>query len=142
MKILNYLLAAVIVLFQNTAIANSFAECPSSPNCVSSQSLSTSHKIEHLNFAETLEDFKHLISFFVREMPRLKIIKQTENSVQLEATSLIFRFVDDVEFYFDQSNSVLHVRSASRLGYSDLGANRKRVEEFRNLLIKFQASNK
>jgi uncharacterized protein (DUF1499 family) len=44
------------------------------------------------------------------------------------------RFVDDVEFLFDDTNKKIHVRSASRVGYSDMGVNRKRVEELRKLL--------
>jgi len=48
-----------------------------------------------------------------------------------EARSLLFRFVDDVEFLFDADKQVIHVRSASRTGYSDLGVNRRRVERIR-----------
>jgi uncharacterized protein (DUF1499 family) len=40
-------------------------------------------------------------------------------------------FVDDVEFFLDEGANVIHVRSASRLGQSDLGVNRKRVETIR-----------
>jgi len=53
-------------------------------------------------------------------------------------TSRLFRFVDDVEFYFPDE-PVLHVRSASRVGYSDLGADRRRIEDIRN---RFAASEK
>lgn len=51
----------------------------------------------------------------------------------LEFRSRLFRFVDDVEFLFDLERKVIHVRSASRVGYSDLGVNRKRVERIRTL---------
>ena len=43
----------------------------------------------------------------------------------------MFRFVDDLECRLDAENRVIHVRSASRVGYSDLGVNRKRVERLR-----------
>ncbi|CAB1059228.1 hypothetical protein D1BOALGB6SA_3986 [Olavius sp. associated proteobacterium Delta 1] len=45
--------------------------------------------------------------------------------------SLIFQFVDDVELLFSDEKNLIHVKSASRIGYSDLGANRKRVERIR-----------
>ena len=64
-------------------------------------------------------------------MKRAKIITDEGDYLYAEFTSLIFRFVDDVEFSFDDGNKLIHFRSASRLGYSDLGANRKRMEEIR-----------
>jgi len=51
----------------------------------------------------------------------------------VEFRSNVFRFVDDVEFLFDREKKLIHVRSASRVGYSDLGVNRKRVEKIRSL---------
>lgn len=51
--------------------------------------------------------------------------------IRAEFVSAIFRFVDDVEFYLDDRNKVIHVKSASRVGYSDLGVNRRRVENIR-----------
>jgi uncharacterized protein (DUF1499 family) len=51
-----------------------------------------------------------------------------ENSVHAESVSALFRFVDDVEFFFDDHQKVIHVKSASRTGYYDLGVNRRRIE--------------
>jgi uncharacterized protein (DUF1499 family) len=58
-------------------------------------------------------------------------VKETESYWHVEFRSRIFRFVDDVEFLFDRDSKVIHVRSASRVGYSDLGVNRARVEKIR-----------
>ena len=55
----------------------------------------------------------------------------SKSLLHAEATSFLFRFVDDIELYFPVSEKVIHVRSASRAGYSDLGVNRTRVEEIR-----------
>ena len=63
----------------------------------------------------------------INEMPRTKIVAQTGDYLYVEFTSLIFRFVDDVEFLVDHAENVIHFRSASRVGYSDLGANKKRM---------------
>ncbi len=51
-----------------------------------------------------------------------------------EFTSFLLRFVDDVEFLFDDETKTIHFRSASRTGYGDLGANRRRMEEIRSLI--------
>lgn len=53
--------------------------------------------------------------------------------------SALFRFADDVEFFLDEGTSTIHMRSASRVGYSDFGVNRRRVEEIRT---RFDALNK
>jgi len=65
-------------------------------------------------------------------MKRTTIVAEKEDYLHAEAKSLIFRFVDDVEFYFPATEKLIHVRSASRVGHSDLGVNRKRVEEIRS----------
>jgi uncharacterized protein (DUF1499 family) len=64
-------------------------------------------------------------------MRRAKVITDTGDYIHAEFTSRLFRFVDDVEFSFDDTNKLINFRSASRKGYSDLGVNRKRMEEIR-----------
>ena len=63
--------------------------------------------------------------------PRTEIIKQDERYIHAEFSSALLGYVDDVEFYLLPDQQLIHVRSASRLGYSDLGVNRKRVEAIR-----------
>ena len=67
----------------------------------------------------------------VLAQPRARITEARVGYFRAEFTSLIFRFVDDVEFLLDENEHVIHVRSASRVGHSDLGANRQRVERLR-----------
>jgi uncharacterized protein (DUF1499 family) len=57
--------------------------------------------------------------------------KGWERQIHAISKSRIFRFVDDVEFYFPANEPVIHLRSASRIGESDLGVNRRRVEQIR-----------
>ena len=64
-------------------------------------------------------------------MPRTKVVKEKANYIHAECRTRFLRFVDDLEFLFEDNDAVIHVRSASRVGYSDLGVNRKRVEQFR-----------
>ena len=64
-------------------------------------------------------------------VPRTEVIDSTDNYIHAESTSRIFKFVDDVEFYFPEDENVIHLRSASRVGESDLGVNRRRMEQIR-----------
>ncbi|MDJ0712929.1 MAG: DUF1499 domain-containing protein [Prochloraceae cyanobacterium] len=107
------------------------ASCPGSPNCVNSQSQDPQSKIEPLP-AVSIADLKQVIE----SMERTKIIEETDNYLYAEFTSKLMGYVDDVEFYRDSNENVVHVRSASRLGKSDLGVNRKRVETIREQLKK------
>lgn len=102
--------------------------CPNTPNCVNSQSQDV-HKIEPLTYnssEKAITDLKTIIQSF-----KTKIITETKNYLYVEFTIPIVGFVDDVEFYLDEDAKVIHVRSASRLGESDLGVNRKRIETIR-----------
>jgi uncharacterized protein (DUF1499 family) len=107
------------------------APCPSTPNCVSSQSSDREHFAEPLPFTGTATEAHAAITKVILSMKRSRIITDTDRYIHAEFTSAIFRFVDDVEFQFDEGAKLIHVRSAARLGYSDLGVNRKRVEDIR-----------
>lgn len=138
MKTLKLILACCFILFPLVALSVEseellFAECPSSPNCVSSQSKSLSHKVEPLQFRGTLFDFHQFIQKIEKEIPNSKVIRIEGPFVSMVVSSRVFRFKDDVELYFVEQESLIHVRSASRLGYSDLGVNRKRVEAIRKI---------
>ncbi|MEL6440020.1 MAG: DUF1499 domain-containing protein [Cyanobacteria bacterium J06621_8] len=105
------------------------AACPGSPNCVSSQSEAPKEKIEPLPAVSIAE-----IKKVVEGMERTTVIEESDNYLYAEFKSKLMGFVDDVEFYLDNGANVVHVRSASRLGQSDAGVNRKRVEEIRSKL--------
>ncbi len=105
------------------------APCPGTPNCVSSQSDNPQFKVDPLP-ATSIAEIKKV----VEGMERTTIIEETDNYLYAEFKSKLMGYVDDVEFYLDSDNNVVQVRSASRLGQSDLGVNRKRVEEIRSLL--------
>jgi uncharacterized protein (DUF1499 family) len=107
------------------------ASCPSSPNCVSSQSDQPSCSIDPLPFTEAPEAAIARLASLVESFPRTRKVQRTADYLHYEVRTLVCRFVDDVEFFADRQAKVIHVRSASRLGYSDLGANRKRVEAIR-----------
>lgn len=110
--------------------------CPASPNCVSSQSEDRAHHIEPFRFSGSLDEAREALLSVIRSEKRTRVITETDDYIHAEFRSLIFRFVDDVEFYFDGATKTIHVRSASRVGHSDLGVNRKRVERLRELFNK------
>lgn len=70
----------------------------------------------------------------VEQMQGAKVIKSDADYLYAQFTTPLMKFVDDVEFWFDPAAQVVQVRSASRLGKGDLGANRKRIEAVRSAL--------
>lgn len=117
-------------------------ECQTTPNCVISQARDKTHYIEPiLTTGKPLEVKNHILKI-LNELKRSKIIVAEDNYIRAEFTSKVLRFVDDVEFYFPDTKSkemTVHVRSASRVGHSDFGMNRKRIEQIRS---KFKAIKK
>ena len=112
--------------------------CPKTPNCVNSQAADEEHYIKPIQFTGTMEEAKGRLLQILESEKRTKILAVDENYIRVEFTSALFRFVDDVEFYFPNKQDgerVIHIRSASRVGYSDLGVNRKRIEQIRSRFL-------
>jgi uncharacterized protein (DUF1499 family) len=109
------------------------AVCPKSPNCVVSQGeAEAEHAIAPLNYSGNQADAMNVLRQVVAGIDGSEVIEQTDNYLYAEFTSRLMGFVDDVEFYFPaEAPGMIHVRSASRLGESDLGVNRKRIEAIR-----------
>ncbi len=107
------------------------APCPDTPNCVSSQADDDTHRMAPLSFDANAEEALARLKAVVAAQPRTTIVAADGDYFHAECVSLLFRFVDDVEFLVDRDAKVIHFRSASRVGRSDLGANRKRMETIR-----------
>lgn len=107
------------------------APCPETQNCVSSQATDEAHKIAPLKTSGSAEVVMVDLANTIESMFGAKIIKIEGNYLHAEFTTRIMRFVDDVECYYHEDTGIIDIRSASRIGYSDLNANRKRVEELR-----------
>jgi uncharacterized protein (DUF1499 family) len=103
--------------------------CPSSPNCVSTQASDKGHAIAPFRYRKSRAEAKEALKEVIRSLPRTKLVEEDESYLHYEFTSLLLRFVDDVEFLFDDETKTIHFRSASRTGYGDLGVNRKRMEQ-------------
>lgn len=109
--------------------------CPKSPNCVSSEGDGTSSRIEPLTFQGLPEKAWGDLKETIRELGG-KIQEEHDGYLWATFTSRLFRFVDDVEFRMVSSDGMIHLRSGSRVGHSDLGVNRRRVEKLRALFNK------
>ncbi len=109
--------------------------CSNSPNCVSSQADNAAQQIQPFpltaDAARTLSALRSLIE----QLPGARVVETEPDYFRAEFTSRILRFVDEVEFLLDPEAQVIHVRSASRTGYWDFGANRKRVEQIRKTYL-------
>ncbi|HEX6827684.1 MAG TPA: DUF1499 domain-containing protein [Burkholderiales bacterium] len=110
------------------------APCPDSPNCVSSDARDSAHAVEPLRLALPAERAWREIREAVAALPRTGFVTETEDYLHAECQSALLGFVDDLELHLRPKEGIVAVRSASRLGYSDLGVNRKRVEELRAAL--------
>ncbi len=103
------------------------APCPDSPNCVSSQSNDTRHHVPPLTFTGSGEEALEELRALVVALPRTRLVRADSTYLHAEFRVPIFGFVDDVEFLVVPERHIIHVRSASRKGYWDLGVNRRRV---------------
>jgi uncharacterized protein (DUF1499 family) len=110
----------------------SLAPCPASPNCVSSLAEDEQHAIPPFRYKKSKGDAKEAVKQAIRSWPRTTLVEEGDSYLHYEFTSRLFRFVDDVEFLFDDETKTVHFRSASRTGYSDLGVNRRRMESIRS----------
>lgn len=109
--------------------------CPSSPNCVSSDATDGAHRV-YVFVLSTSPDYSwRVILEEVKALPRTTLVKETENYLHAQCKSALFGFVDDLELHLRKSDNIVAVRSASRVGYSDLGVNRRRVEGLRKALL-------
>ncbi len=109
--------------------------CPSSPNCVSSDADPSdgTHYIEPLRAEDAEAAWQRLVDY-VENDPSYTIVERRDDYLRAEARTKILRFVDDVIFHLRPEEGVIAMRSSSRLGYSDLGKNRSRLEAVREAL--------
>lgn len=126
---------------ENRAGNGRFAPCPDSPNCVSTQSDRDGFRMNPIptgsrNSAAVVK----IVGEIIKKQERAEIVEATADYLRAEFKSKVFGFVDDVEFYHDADQGLLHFKSASRIGYFDMGVNRKRMEQLTVMIL--EALNK
>ena len=108
--------------------------CPESPNCVSSDATDDDHRVAPYRLAADPQSAWEGLKDVIGAEERVTLVTEDDRYLHIEVRSAVFRFVDDTEFHLRPSDGIIAVRSAARVGYSDLGVNRKRVEKFRESL--------
>jgi uncharacterized protein (DUF1499 family) len=109
------------------------APCPDRPNCVSSQSADKAHTIAPLVHGSISGSVMANLSRVVGSLKGASIVEESPAYLRVEFRSALFGFTDDVECVPDPGARLIHIRSASRIGYWDFGVNRRRVEKIRSL---------
>ena len=104
--------------------------CPSSPNCVCSDA-TNEHAIAPLKLASDPQQTWQKLQAYLTQQSAYTVKQSEDRYIKAEAKTRLLRFVDDLEFELRTEAGVIAVRSTSRVGYSDLGANRRRIEKIR-----------
>lgn len=105
------------------------APCPKTANCVSTEQKNPNRRMPPINYEGlTLEEAKATLLSVLKTLPKTEVKIDEGPYIYAEARTYLFEFYHDVEFYFDEAKKVIHFRSASRLGFSDFGTNKRRMQ--------------
>ena len=115
--------------------ASKLVACPPTPNCVSSDAEDRVHNVSAFLLDIPATEAWGIVREIVLKMPRTNIVSESPGYLHAECKSAVFDFVDDLELHLRPDDGIIAIRSASRLGNSDFGVNRQRVEELRASLI-------
>ena len=116
------------------ATVTELASCPPSPNCVCSTDTGRSHYIDPLAVSGKLDVAWQTLRDILSADGSISIVAAGGHYIRAEAKTRFLRFTDDVEFLLNREAGVIEMRSASRVGYSDLGKNRSRLEGIRSVM--------
>ena len=131
--LLGFLLLSFSALMIGQSSLNPLPDCPKSPNCFASQVGSKNWKKKPLLFNGTLEVSIEKLLDLLDAMPGATHVSSDRKMIQYTFQTKVGKFIDDVHFSVDEKNKRFHFRSASRKGYSDMGANKRRMKKIRRL---------
>lgn len=142
------LLIPMIIIFMSIPSASGYGfsagaatpllkPCPSSPNCVSSQAEEPARRISPFALSGTLPETLNRLERAIGAFPRASVVLREGPYLKAEFRTRL-GFVDDVEFLVDMEQGLVQARSASRIGYWDLGVNRRRMEAIRKVYLKLK----
>jgi uncharacterized protein (DUF1499 family) len=114
--------------------AGALAPCPESPNCVNSRAKDAAHLIAPIAYDGDAAAAMTRLAQVIARQPGAKLVTQRGDYLYATFQTPLMGFVDDVEFVANPVQRAIDVRSASRLGHSDFGVNRKRIETLRAAL--------
>ena len=105
--------------------------CGSAPRCVASVDERRRHRVAPIGYTGTRGAARERLLAALAELTRVEVVTARADYVHAVARTRWLRFVDDLECWLPADQRLIHVRSASRVGYYDLGVNRDRVERLR-----------
>lgn len=124
-------------------VSGNLSKCSAAPNCVCSEYVDDAdHYIKPIKNAQNSERSNIAIASATIDEMGGSIHDEQDDYLAATFTSPLFGFVDDMEIRDDQRQGVVHIRSASRVGYSDGGVNRKRLELFKKIFIQKSEQSK
>ncbi len=130
----------VFVLVKNSNIpsglglnSGKLAPMPTSPNAVSSQTADEEKRVAPFPFKGDVQETKEAIKQALLAYENIEIQTEDQNYIHAISTTKTMKYHDDLEFYFDEQAGLVHFRSASRVGYSDMGLNRERYSRLKSL---------
>ncbi len=106
--------------------------CPKSPNCVCCCHNDKEHYIAPLPY--TSKNTLDQIQAYLSQHYNAQVVQRTPDYMHIVITTPTMHYKDDLEFAVDRQKGIVKVRSASRIGYSDAGVNRARIEALRAYL--------
>ena len=116
-------------IYANSSMPTELKPCPQSPNCVSTQTDQEAKKCDPMAYTGSMAEAKARLMKAIGEMPRTRLKTEADNYLHYTFKTRIIPFIDDVEFLFDDEAKLIHYRSASRVGHSDMGANARRMKK-------------
>jgi len=136
---MKYLFPIIILLSISWTTDSSFTfsektkldPCPNSPNCVSTQEAHKRKKMRPMLFTESSNSAIEKLKTMLANNSRATLVEEKGNYLHYEFKTKIGKFIDDVEFIFDEEIKQIHFRSASRKGYGDFGKNKRRMKKIR-----------
>ncbi|WP_085522569.1 DUF1499 domain-containing protein [Tuberibacillus sp. Marseille-P3662] len=119
------------------------APCPKTANCVSSEHQDLNRRMMPVSFdgATTEEAMEYLVDI-LSGLPKTTIEKQEHHYIHAVAKTTVMEFYHDVEFYLDEAAKQVHFRSASRIGLTDFGTNKRRLQAIIARFLRKMMANK
>ena len=111
-------------------VDGALTECPLAPNCVSTYATDSVHDIAPVALNVDVVTARGLVQDVIEAMPQASIVARDDDYWHVADRVAVMGFIDDLEIYIDPETQILHLRSESRIGYDDLGVNRRRAEAF------------
>lgn len=121
----------LLVFVSAPAFGGALPPCPKAPHCVSSVDRDAGHAVEAFAFTGDPAAAWVRLKRAVSSLPRTTVAEEREGYLHAVCVSKLLRFKDDLEFRLDPAAGRIEVRSSSRIGYADMGVNRRRVERVR-----------